>query len=60
MDLNLTHLDKNSRPKMVDVGSKEPTKRVAVASGTIKMSQEAFDVVVNNKAKKGPVCKLLL
>ena len=55
MDLNLTHLDENDRPKMVDVGSKEPTKRVAVASGIIKMSQEAYDAVVNNKAKKGPV-----
>jgi len=55
VDLNLTHLDENDRPKMVDVGSKESTKRVAVASGIIKMSQEAFDVVVNNKAKKGPV-----
>ncbi|SFO98496.1 cyclic pyranopterin monophosphate synthase subunit MoaC [Hydrogenimonas thermophila] len=55
MDLNLTHLDENDRPKMVDVGSKEPTKRVAVASGIIKMSQEAFNTVVNNKAKKGPV-----
>jgi len=55
VDLNLTHLDENDRPKMVDVGSKEPTKRVAVASGIIKMSKEAFDTVVNNKAKKGPV-----
>jgi len=55
VDLNLTHLDENDRPKMVDVGSKEPTRRVAVASGIIKMSQEAYDAVVNNKAKKGPV-----
>jgi len=55
VDLNLTHLDENDRPKMVDVGSKEPTKRVAVASGIIKMSKEAFNTVVNNKAKKGPV-----
>ena len=55
MELKLTHLDENDRPKMVDVSSKEPTKRVAVASGIIKMSQEAYDAVVNNKAKKGPV-----
>jgi len=53
--MNLTHLDENNRPKMVDVSSKEPTKRVAVASGIIKMSQEAFNAVINNKAKKGPV-----
>jgi len=55
VELKLTHLDENDRPKMVDVSSKEPTKRVAVASGIIKMSQEAYDAVVNNKAKKGPV-----
>ncbi|WP_457596093.1 cyclic pyranopterin monophosphate synthase MoaC [Hydrogenimonas sp.] len=40
---------------MVDVGAKEPTKRVAVASGVIKMSRAAYDAVVHNTAKKGPV-----
>ncbi|BDY13045.1 cyclic pyranopterin monophosphate synthase accessory protein [Hydrogenimonas cancrithermarum] len=55
MDINLTHLDENDRPKMVDVGAKEPTKRIAVASGMIKMSKEAYDAVVHNTAKKGPV-----
>jgi len=55
VNLKLTHLDKNDRPKMVDVGAKEPTERVATASGIIKMSKEAFNTVVNNKAKKGPV-----
>lgn len=53
--MNLTHLDENDRPKMVDVGEKSPTKRVAVASGVISMSQEAFEAVINNTAKKGPV-----
>jgi cyclic pyranopterin phosphate synthase len=52
---NLTHLDKNSMPKMVDVGDKEKSKRVATASGEIYMSKEAFDVIVSNSAKKGPV-----
>jgi len=53
--VNLTHLDDKDRPKMVDVGEKNPTKRVAVASGIISMSKEAFEAVVNNRAKKGPV-----
>lgn len=53
--MNLTHLDENNRPKMVDVGSKEETSRVAIASGTITMSQDAFDAIVNNTGKKGPV-----
>lgn len=51
----LTHLDENNMPKMVDVGEKAETKRVATASGVIKMSRTAFEAVRNNTAKKGPV-----
>ena len=53
--MKLTHLDEKDRPKMVDVSDKADTFRVAKASGTIKMSQEAFDMIVTEKAKKGPV-----
>ena len=53
--MNLTHLDDNQRPKMVDVSAKDNTTRVAVASGMIEMSQDAFDAIVNEKTKKGPV-----
>ena len=51
----LRHLDENNMPKMVDVGEKDETLRIATASGIIKMSQEAFEAVRNNTAKKGPV-----
>jgi cyclic pyranopterin monophosphate synthase len=53
--MNLTHLDENQRPKMVDVSDKNETTRVAVASGIIEMSQDAYNVIVNETAKKGPV-----
>ncbi|QKF83413.1 cyclic pyranopterin monophosphate synthase MoaC [Halarcobacter ebronensis] len=53
--MKLTHLDDNDRPKMVDVSDKNDTTRVAVASGMISMSQDAFDAIINNKTKKGPV-----
>jgi cyclic pyranopterin phosphate synthase len=53
--MNLTHLDEKDRPKMVDVSDKNETTRVAVASGIIEMSQSAFDAIVNETAKKGPV-----
>jgi cyclic pyranopterin phosphate synthase len=53
--LELTHLDNNDRPKMVDVSSKSDTTRIAVASGKISMSQDAFDAIVQNNTKKGPV-----
>lgn len=53
--MNLTHLDEKDRPKMVDVSQKEPTTRVAVASGEIQMSQEAYTAIISNSTKKGPV-----
>jgi len=53
--MNLTHLDENDRPKMVDVSEKKETTRVAIASGKISMTQEAYDAIVTQKTKKGPV-----
>jgi len=53
--MNLTHLDENNRPKMVDVSDKNNSTRVAIASGTISMNEEAFKNVVQNNNKKGPV-----
>ena len=53
--MNLTHLDENNKPKMVDVSDKDNTTRVAVASGVIEVTREAYDAVIANSAKKGPV-----
>jgi len=53
--MNLTHLDENNKPKMVDVSDKEATTRVAVASGIIEVTREAYEAVVSNITKKGPV-----
>jgi cyclic pyranopterin phosphate synthase len=53
--LNLTHLDDNNRPKMVDVSDKKKTTRVAIASGKISMSKEAYEAIITNNTKKGPV-----
>ena len=53
--MKLTHLDSKNHPTMVDVSSKANTTRVAVASGTIKMSQDAYDAIVEERTKKGPV-----
>ncbi|MBW2640232.1 MAG: cyclic pyranopterin monophosphate synthase MoaC [Deltaproteobacteria bacterium] len=50
-----THLDKEGRVRMVDVSGKEPTLRVAVAQGVVSMSQEPFEKIVNQTAKKGNV-----
>jgi len=53
--MDLTHLDENDKPKMVDVSEKSETVRTATASGLIVMSEEAYRAVVEQTAKKGPV-----
>ncbi|HIQ28883.1 MAG TPA: cyclic pyranopterin monophosphate synthase MoaC [Sulfurovum sp.] len=53
--MNLTHLDENNKPKMVDVSEKAPTTRIATASGIIEVGQVAYNAVIANTAKKGPV-----
>ena len=53
--MNLTHLDENNKPKMVDVSDKDDTTRIAIASGIIEVTPEAYVAVVENIAKKGPV-----
>ncbi len=40
---------------MVDVSSKDETTRIAVASGQISMGEEAFNAIIDNTTKKGPV-----
>ena len=53
--MKLTHLDEKDRPKMVDVSDKIESFRVAIASGMITMSQVAFDMIIAQQTKKGPV-----
>ncbi len=51
----LTHLNEENQPKMVDIGDKETTERIALASGRISMNKEAYEAIVNHCVKKGPV-----
>jgi len=53
--MTLTHLDDNNRPKMVDVSEKNETHRIAIATGQISMSPDAYTAIVDNTSKKGPV-----
>ena len=53
--MNLTHLDEKNKPKMVDVSDKDETTRIAVASGIIEVTPQAYEAVVQNETKKGPV-----
>ena len=49
----LTHIDETGKAKMVDVGSKEITRRVAKASARVLMAPETLTAIRENKLKKG-------
>lgn len=51
----LTHLDDSGNARMVDVGGKAATARIAVASGRIRMSAEALDAIRAGGVPKGDV-----
>lgn len=51
----LTHFDNSGQAHMVDVGDKAHTKRVAVASGIIRMQATTLQLIKNGDAKKGDV-----
>lgn len=52
---DLTHLDQHGNARMVDVGGKAQTQRVAVASGRIAMSVQALSAIRAGDAPKGDV-----
>ena len=51
----LTHFDRKGGAHMVNVGAKDETQRIAVASGRIAMRPATFRMVVEGKAGKGDV-----
>ena len=51
----LTHLDDHGNARMVDVGGKAATQRVAVASGRIRMSPQALAAIRGGEVPKGDV-----
>jgi cyclic pyranopterin phosphate synthase len=51
----LTHLDAQGHARMVDVGGKAETRRVAIASGQIRMSQQALAAIRDGDVPKGDV-----
>ncbi len=51
----LTHLDEQGKARMVDVGGKVETQRVAIASGRITMSPAALAAIRDGTVPKGDV-----
>ncbi|MFT5086809.1 MAG: cyclic pyranopterin phosphate synthase [Candidatus Latescibacterota bacterium] len=54
-DKKLTHLDGEGRLKMVDVGGKEKSERVAKVRGEIRMRPETVALISADKIAKGNV-----
>ena len=55
MSDELTHFDAHGQAHMVDVGGKDSTHRVAVASGSIKMDASTLALIAQGGHKKGDV-----
>ena len=55
MPKKLSHVDEAGRARMVDVGPKPETHRIAVAEGRVALSREAFSRVRQNRVEKGDV-----
>ncbi len=51
----LTHLDKDGRASMVDVGDKDTTSREAVAEGSVYMAPATLAAIRDGAAPKGDV-----
>ncbi len=51
----LSHFDAAGSAHMVDVGAKESTRRVAVASGRIRMRAPTLALIARGRAAKGDV-----
>ena len=51
----LTHIDESGRARMVDVGAKDVTERVATAAGEIRMEPATLAAIRGGGIKKGDV-----
>jgi cyclic pyranopterin phosphate synthase len=51
----LTHLDESGQARMVDVGAKPETDRVAVARSAVELRPETLDLIESGGAPKGDV-----
>jgi cyclic pyranopterin phosphate synthase len=51
----LTHLDEAGNARMVDVGQKADTERIAIARGEVRMSAETLAMLREGRTPKGDV-----
>ena len=53
--MELTHIDKDGKANMVDVGNKPIQLRTALAEGFIRLQPETVQLIEENQIKKGDV-----
>lgn len=51
----LSHINKQGKAKMVDVGNKPDQMRIAKAKGQIKLNKTTIELIKKNEIKKGDV-----
>jgi len=51
----LTHLDESGQARMVDVGAKPDTQRLAIAAGEVRLNPETVALIRQGLMKKGDV-----
>ncbi|MBY6836113.1 cyclic pyranopterin monophosphate synthase MoaC [Clostridium botulinum] len=55
MENKFNHFDNEGNAIMVDVGNKNATERIAIASGKIRVNKDTFLAIEQGTAKKGDV-----
>jgi len=58
MSKELSHIDEMGQVRMVDVGQKPPTERLAIAKGEIVMHSETLELIHKGLMKKGDVLRV--
>lgn len=53
--MELTHINEQGRAKMVDISNKDVTSRVAIAEGTVLVSESTMHIIKSGGIKKGDV-----
>ena len=53
--MDFTHFNDEGRARMVDVGDKAPSRRVAVAAARVLVNRDTFALIKNGGVKKGDV-----
>lgn len=53
--MGFTHFNDQGRARMVDVGEKDPSVRIATAAGRVLVNAQTFELIKSGGSKKGDV-----